>query len=216
MGAEQSSEAAVDDKTPMSPEDAAATKVQAAIRGRTARLKNPLSRPDYKGGDGSVTMRVKVMAKKKGFALTSRSRKMGIELDEDNCIVSLMPPAKSSELAIGDFVLDVDGHELGTNLLVRRQAPETPPQTPTPRRNPVLLQPLRLTRFRIALRVCAGLGARGEQPHRKTGAPAAHKAAGTRQGMSHNLPSVGARPLGSSGARADHKNRLLCPCPRLP
>ena len=123
MGAEQSTEAG-DTKvipgqgqmTEAEQEAAAATKLQAITRGRKARLTNPLSRADYKGGDGSVTMRITLTRKK--TMLTRRTRKLGIELDADNCVVSLLPPASGSELRIGDYILEIDGHELGVKLLV--------------------------------------------------------------------------------------------------
>ena len=43
---------------------------------------------------------------------------MGIELDEDNCIVSLVAPANTTAMQPGDYILSVDGHELGKTLLI--------------------------------------------------------------------------------------------------
>ena len=97
-------------------EEIAATKLQAITRGRKARLDNPLSRADVKLDDGSVTMRVNI--KRTKTMLTRRNRKLGIELDADNRIIALSPPASSSELAVGDFILEIDGHVLGVKLMV--------------------------------------------------------------------------------------------------
>lgn len=97
-------------------EQEAAAKLQAIARGRKARLDNPLSRADAKLDDGSTTMRVKLTRKKTMF--TGRTKKLGIELDADNCVVSLQPPASGSDLRVGDYILEIDGHELGVKLLV--------------------------------------------------------------------------------------------------
>ena len=121
MGAEQSApEGAPDGAQQQDAESVAATKLQAITRGRKARLDNPLSRADYKGGDGSVTMRITLARPKKNAMamITRRTRKLGIELDADNCVVALMEPATKSDLRVGDYVLSIDGHELGVKLLV--------------------------------------------------------------------------------------------------
>jgi C-terminal processing protease CtpA/Prc len=74
---------------------------------------------DYKGDDGSVTMRIKVNRKKAAMAMLSRRPgRLGIELDPDNRIVSLMSPATGSGLQIGDYILEVDGFPLGEEMLV--------------------------------------------------------------------------------------------------
>jgi C-terminal processing protease CtpA/Prc len=64
-------------------------------------------------------MRIKVNRKKGAMAMLSRRPgRLGIELDPDNRVVSLMPPATSSDLQIGDYILEVDGFALGEEMLV--------------------------------------------------------------------------------------------------
>ena len=40
------------------------------------------------------------------------------ELDPDNRVVSVLAPASTSGLRVGDFILEVDGHALGSDMLV--------------------------------------------------------------------------------------------------
>jgi hypothetical protein len=64
-------------------------------------------------------MRVQVNRKKGAMAMLSRRPgRLGIELDPDNRVVSLMPPASGSGLQIGDYILEVDGFPLGEEMLV--------------------------------------------------------------------------------------------------
>lgn len=58
------------------------------------------------------------MVRKKAGLISRRPGKLGIELDPDNRIVSLVAPAADSLLRVGDFIIDVDGHELGTDMLI--------------------------------------------------------------------------------------------------
>lgn len=111
MGQEQSSEAGP------SAEEQAATKIQAIKRGQAARRRNPLSYKDYKDDGKSTMMEITMSRKKKSF-MSSRPGKLGIELDPDNRIVSLIGSAADSDLKPGDFILEVDGFELGDEMLV--------------------------------------------------------------------------------------------------
>ena len=113
MGVAESTEAPAAAQT---EEEIAATKLQAVTRGRRARLSNPLSRADAKLNDGSTTMRIKIGRKK--TLLTRRAMKLGIELDSDNKVIALEKPASNSGLREGDYILEIDGHELGVKLLV--------------------------------------------------------------------------------------------------
>ena len=64
-------------------------------------------------------MRVHVNRKKGAMTMLSRRPgRIGIELDPDNRVVSLMPPASSSSLQIGDYILEIDGFALGEEMLV--------------------------------------------------------------------------------------------------
>ena len=58
------------------------------------------------------------MSRKKKSFMSSRPGKLGIELDPDNRIVSLIGSAADSDLKPGDFILEVDGFELGDEMLV--------------------------------------------------------------------------------------------------
>lgn len=40
------------------------------------------------------------------------------ELDPDNRVVSVLAPASTSGLRVGDWILEVDGHALGSDMLV--------------------------------------------------------------------------------------------------
>jgi len=40
------------------------------------------------------------------------------ELDPDNRVVSVLPPASNSDLRVGDYILEVDGFPLGSDMLV--------------------------------------------------------------------------------------------------
>ena len=114
MGAAESVEAPA--AAASTEEEVAATKLQAITRGRKARLENPLSRADSNPNDGSTTMRVKIHRKKN--MLTRRTMRLGIELDSDNKVIGLEPPASKSDLRVGDYILEIDGVELGVKLLV--------------------------------------------------------------------------------------------------
>lgn len=62
-------------------------------------------------------MRIQIVRKKSGL-ISRRPGKLGIELDPDNRIVSLLPPANASDLKVGDFILEVDGFPLGEDMLI--------------------------------------------------------------------------------------------------
>ena len=102
MGAEQSAPAA----GPMSEEEAAA-KIQAINRGNKSRRE--FGSPAAAGGKGNIMMISVTRKKKSAMPFSSRPR-VGIELDADNVVVSLVKPASESEMQVGDTILEVDGH----------------------------------------------------------------------------------------------------------
>ena len=102
MGAEQSAPAA----GPMSEEEAAA-KIQAINRGNKSRRE--FGSPAAAGGKGNIMMITVTRKKKSAMPFSSRPR-VGIELDADNVVVSLVKPASESEMQVGDTILEVDGH----------------------------------------------------------------------------------------------------------
>ena len=63
-------------------------------------------------------MRIKVTREKKGGMFTKRRGELGIELDSNNRVMSLIAPADKSGLRIDDYILEVDGIALGSTMLV--------------------------------------------------------------------------------------------------
>ena len=63
-------------------------------------------------------MRIKVTRETKGGMFTKRRGELGIELDSNNRVMSLIAPADKSGLRIDDYILEVDGIALGSTMLV--------------------------------------------------------------------------------------------------